>query len=452
MRSNNINMLSGSITKGLLSMTIPIMVMNVLQILFNIIDMAILRYFSSESAVGAVGACGQLISLCTSLLIGMSVGANIIVAKRIGSENNERSEKAVMTSILFSIVSGVVLMLIGVIFAETFLKMTNCPYSLLPQAIVYFKIYFYGVPILMFNSFCCSVLRATGDTKRPMYFQILSGIIKVLLTFVFVTVFDADVEAVAFATIVAQLVAGFFAFLILLKYQNVVRVNLKQIKFNFTELKDMLQIGVPAGFQSALYSLANVLIITTVNSFGAAATTGIAIANQFDGVLYQVSMSPSFAVSTYVAQNVGANQINRIPKIIIRAILITTMFGATLGSLSAIFSKELSSIMSTNPEVIQYSQQKMIIVSSTYFICGINEIFGGVLRGMGKPNAPTIATLLYMCAFRFVWIYSIFPLIPNLTFLYTVWPIGWILSIINLVVIYVITMKKWRKNSMSLGA
>jgi putative MATE family efflux protein len=336
-------------------------------------------------------------------------------------------------------------MFIGATFAETFLKMTNCPIGLLPQATKYFKIYFYGVPIMMLYNFCASILRAIGDTKRPMYFLIIGGIFKALLTVLFVSVLNVDVEGVAFATIISNILACGLSLFTLLKLQNIVNVNLKEIKIDFTELKAMLHIGIPAGLQSALYSLANVVITTAVNGFGEAATTGIAIANQFDGILYQISYAPSLAVAPYVAQNMGAGNIKRIKKTLISAVLITTAFGATFGSLSAIFSKELSLIMSSNPAVIEFSCQKMIIISSTYFICGINDVFGGTLRGMGKPIIPTVATFVYMCVLRFVWVYAIFPLYPNLTFLYTVWPIGWTLSIITLLITYFMVMSKLEK-------
>jgi len=445
MKSKTVNMLSGSITKGLLSMTVPIMIMNVMQSLFNIIDMTVLRFFSDDKAVGAVGACGSLLVLCTSLLIGISTGANVVVAQRIGAGDKARADKAVMTALIFSVIGGLVLMVIGVAFAETFLKMTNCPIGLLPQATKYFKIYFYGVPIMMLYNFCASILRATGDTKRPMYFLIIGGIVKTLLTLLFVTALNVDVEGVAFATIISNILACGLAMFTLLRLQNVVRVNFKEIELNFAELKAMLHIGIPAGLQSALYSLANVVITTAVNSFGEAATTGIAIANQFDGILYQISYAPSLAVAPYVAQNMGAGNIKRIKKTLVSAVLITTALGATFGSLSAIFSKELSLIMSSNPTVIEFSCQKMIIISSTYFICGINDVFGGTLRGIGKPIVPTVATFVYMCVLRFVWVYAIFPLYPNLTFLYTVWPIGWTLSIITLLITYFIAMSKLEK-------
>lgn len=447
MKKSTVDMLSGSITKGLLSMTIPIMVMNVMQSLFNIIDMTTLRYLSTESAVGAVGACGSLITLCTSLLIGISAGANVVVAKRIGEGNKECTDRAVMTAILTSIVGGVLLMIVGVIFAQTFLKLTNCPDSLLGQAILYFRIYFYGIPIMMFYNFCASILRAIGETKKPMYFLILGGIIKVICTILFVAVFGMNVEGVALATIVSNLVASMLAFRALLNSKDYIRINFKRIRFDILELKQILFIGIPAGMQTALYSLANVVITAAVNAFGADATTGVAIANQFDGILYQISYAPSLAVIPYAAQNLGAGNFKRVKKIVSRAVLITTAFGLTFGSLSAIFSGQLSSIMSSSRAVIEFSKQKMVIVSSTYFISGINEVMGGVLKAMGKPMIPTIATMIYMCLLRFVWVYGVFPLCPNLTFLYLVWPIGWILSIITLLIVYFPAMSKMQKYS-----
>lgn len=445
MKKSNVDMLSGSISKGLLALAVPIMIMNVMQNVFNIIDMTSLRYFSDDTSVGAVGACGSLITLCTSLLIGLSAGANIAIAKRIGAGDKERADKAVMTSILLSVTGGILLMLIGVTFAKTFLQMTNCPDSLLYRATLYFKIYFIGIPFLMLYNFLASILRATGDTKKPMYFLIIGGIIKVLFTIFFLTVFKLDVAGVALASIISNLVACTFAFCTLLK-STIVNVNFKEIKFDITELKQILFVGVPTGLQSAMYSMANVIIMSVVNSFGENATTGISIANQFDGILYQIIKAPSFATMPYVAQNIGAKNIKRVKQTIVRAVLITTAFGGFFGSLSAIFSGSLSSVMSSTPEVIAYSQQKMIIISSTYFICGINEIMGDVLKGIGKPILPTVATMIYMCAFRFVWVYLIYPLLPqNLTFLYLVWPTGWILSIITLLIAYFPAISKLQK-------
>lgn len=446
MKKFEVDMLSGSITKGLVSMAIPIMIMNVVQMLFSIIDMTVLGKFANDTAVGAVGACGVLITLCTGLLIGVATGANVVVAKCIGKGDKNRVEQAVGTALLFSVVGGLVLAVIGVSCARIFLEWTDCPPSILDSAVLYFRVYFMGVPILMFYNFCASILRASGDTKRPMLFLMLSGVIKILLTLFFVTVFKMTVDGVAIATIISTGVAAVLAFAVLLRSKDKVHFDFKKFRFYKEELKEMLFIGIPAGMQSALYSFANTIIVTTVNSFGPNATTGLSIANQFDGVLYYVSCATALATSPYIAQNIGAGNIKRAKKTVGRAMLITTAFGASLGALSAIFSGQLSSLMSSTSEVIMYSQQKMVIVSSTYFICGINEVMGGVLRGMGKPIIPTISTMIFMCAIRFVWVYGIYPFCPNnLTFLYLIWPIGWILSIITLLIAFFPAMAKLQK-------
>lgn len=450
MRIKNVNMLSGSITKGLLAMTIPIMIMNVMSSLFTIVDMTALKYFSNDRAVGAIGACGTLITLFTSLMTGVSTGANIVVAKRIGAGDRKGADNAAATAIAVALAGGILLMILGVTFAETFLRMMNCSEVLIPKATIYFRLYFLGVPIFMFYAFCASVLRAIGDTKRPMYFLILAGVVKVIFSLMFLTLTHLTVEGVAIATIIAQLVASVLAFITLRRSDDIISVSLKKLKFYKNELKEMLFVGVPTGLQHAMYSFANVVIMTTVNSFGADATTGVSIANQFDGILYNVSVAPSVAVMPYVAQNIGAKNIKRVKKIILRAVLITTGFGLTLGSLSAVFSGQLSSIMSETPAVIAYSQQKMILISSTYFICGINEVMGGILKGMGKPILPTIATLVFMCLIRFPWVWLIFPLFPqSLTYLYLIWPIGWILSITTLLFAYIPTIKKLEMSSTS---
>ena len=298
----------------------------------------------------------------------------------------------------------------------------------------------------MFYNFSASILRAMGDSKHPMLFLSLGNILKVGLNVFFVLVFDTDVVGVAIATIIAQLIAGALSFMIILKNKGMVKFKVKHLRFYCKHVKEILFIGIPAGLQQALYSLANVIITSTVNAEGEYATTGISIANHFDGILYQVAVAPSLATMSYVSQNVGMGNLKRAKKATGTAILISIMFAATLGALSAIFSRSLASLMSDVPEVIAYAQQKMIIISSTYFICGINEIMGATLRGMNNPIIPTISTFLFMCAIRFVWVFTLYPFFKgNLTFLYLVWPVGWILSISFLLVAFVFTYKKLKK-------
>lgn len=446
-RKKDVNMLSGPIVKGLLTISLPIMVMNVVQSLFNIIDMTVLKEFNAEDAVGAIGTSGTLISLITGLLIGVSSGANVVIARYIGQGNKERVERAIGTSLLFSLCGGILLTVIGVAFADIFLGWMNCPDELMSDAVLYFRLYFVGIPILMVYNFCAAILRSTGDSRRPMIYLTLGGVLKVIFNFVFVAGFGMTIVGVALATIISWTVSCTLGLITLIRNNSIARINFKKLRFYSQELKEILFIGIPTGLQQALYSIANVIITAQVNTFGAAATKGISIANTFDGILYQISVAPSLAVMPYVSQNIGNKNVKRATQAVSRGMIITIALGATFGALSAIFSGQLSSIMSTSPEVIKYSQQKMVIISSTYFISGINETMGAAMRGMRRPITAMVCTMIYMCAIRFVWVYLIFiplrdTLSDPLTFLYLIWPIGWILSIVTLLFFYFPTVKK----------
>ena len=436
-------MLSGPITKGLLSLTMPIMVMTVVQNLFSVVDMTLLGNWVGDNAVGAVGACSSLITLCTCLLIGIASGANIVVAKRMGERNNDQMDKAVGTAMIISLLGGLLLMVFGLLCARMLLQLTNCPSDLIDSATLYFRLYFIGVPFLLLYNFSSSILRSIGDTKRPMYFLLFSSTLKVVLNIVFIKLFHMDVDGVGYATILSNIVSS--GLCVLAMRRSILNFRFREMQFDGKEMKAIFHVGIPTGLQSAGYALANVVITTAVNGFGPDATTGISIANQIDGVLYYICVAPSLAVSPYMAQNIGAHNIHRAKKALASSIWITVAIGGGLGMLASVFSRELASIMSSSPAVITYAQQKTALVSATYFICGINEVMSGALRGVGKPIVPTIATFIFMCLLRFVWVYTIFPLVPNLTFLYLVWPIGWILSIGLLLAVYFPTISKLQK-------
>lgn len=442
MRTKDVNMLSGSITKGLLTICLPVMIMNVLQSLFNLVDMTVLKTYNTGNAVGAVGVCGTLITLITCLVTGVATGANVAVARRIGMNDKEGVDRALNSAMAFSIAGGVTLAVIGISFAEVFLGWANCPEELLADAALYFRLYFAGVPILMIYNFCAAIMRSSGNSRGPMIYLSIGGVVKALLSLLFIAVFKMGVEGVAYATIISWSASAVLALYALTHNNSVVKLRLRNIRFYKRELADMLRTGVPAGLQMGMYSLANVVISATVNSYGSAATTGISIANIYDGILYNISTATALAVLPYVSQNVGCGNIKRATQSVWKGILITVALGAFFGALSAIFSGQLTSIMSEDPEVIMYSRQKMMLISSTYFICGINEIFCAALRGMGKPLVPTLSVFIFMCLIRFPWVWFIYPLLPNLTFLYLIWPIGWVLSISLQLCFYVPTVKK----------
>lgn len=445
-----VNMLSGSIMKGIMTIAIPIMIMNVLQSLFNIIDMTILKMYDTDGgySVGAVGACGTLFSFITGLAIGIAAGANVVIARCIGKGDKEGVDKSVGTALVFSVISGVVLLIIGVCFAEFFLGLVNCPTKFFDKAVLYFRLYFLGMPFFTFYNFAAAILRSAGDSRRPMIYLTIGGVVKVALTFLLVGVLKMEIVGVSIATISTWIITSILDVIALIRDGGVVAVNFKKLRIYGKQLKEMLIIGIPTGLQQALYSVANLVIAGAVNTYGsdeitkANASTGVSIANNFDGILYQIVTAPALAVMPYVSQNVGAKNMKRAKESIWKGMLITLVFGGFFGMLSAIFSAQLSSIMTSNPEVIKFSQQKMMLVSSTYFICGINEILGAGLKGMGKPMIPMISTMIFMCAIRFPWVWFVYPLFPNLTFLYTIWPIGWVLSIITVLCFLIPTAKK----------
>lgn len=449
-----VNMLSSSITKGILAIAIPIMIMNVLQSVFNIIDMVILKMYDSDGgySVGAVGACGTLFSFITGLAIGIAAGANVVIAKYIGKGDKEEVDKSVGTALVISVIIGVALLIIGVAFAEFFLGLVNCPSTFFDKAVLYFRLYFLGMPFFTFYNFTAAILRSSGDSRRPMVHLTIGGVIKIVLTFLLVGVLKMEIVGVSVATISTWTITSVLDVITLIRDGGIVTVNFKKLKIYGKQLKEMLRIGIPTGLQQALYSVANLVIASAVNTYGldeitrANASTGVSIANQFDGILYQIAVAPALAVMPYVSQNVGAKNMKRAKESIWKGMLITLIFGGGFGALSAIFSAQLSSIMSSNPEVINFSQQKMMLVSSTYFICGINEILGAGLKGMGKPIIPMITTMLFMCAIRFPWVWFVYPLFPNLTFLYTIWPIGWVLSIIVVLCFLIPTSKKLQQS------
>ena len=450
LKRKDVNMLEGSIVKGLLAMALPIMLANVIQSMYNIIDMRVLKQFdpSNGIAIGAVSACSNLTSLITALVIGISTGSNVIVARYIGRKDPESRDRAMHTALAFAILAGITLSLIGLIGAPYFLTWTNCDPELLPNAVLYFRMYFSGVVVLLLHNFLASFLRATGDSRRLMATSLTGGAVKVAATFLFVGGFRLGIMGVSLATLTSWFVYLALDLRVLLyKGRAGVQVRLKDVRFHKKEMKEILHVGVPAGLQQALYSIANVIIVSTVNTFGKEATAGLGIANQYDNILYQICTAVTSSVIPYVSQNIGAGNVKRAKQAMLRGFFITLSLGGGLGALSAIFSHGLASFMSGDPLVIAHAREKMVIISSTYFLCGTDRIIGQSLRAMGKPMVATISTMVWMCAFRFFWVYVVYPFLPqgSLTSLYMVWPIGWAMSIITLLCVFFPTVKKLDK-------
>lgn len=444
----DVDMLNGPITKGMLALAVPVILTTILSSLFNTIDMAVLRNFTENSdiAVGSIGAVGSLNALTVSLINGIAVGAGVITARSLGSGDKEKVKRSVGTAMAFTLAGGIFLMVLGILLSEQLLIWTNCDPVLLPGATLYFQLHFATMPLTALTTYTASLLRAKGDTQSQMFITVIVGVLKVLASIVAIAMMDLGLVGLSLATWVAMLVSGVLYTHQLWKKGNPVYIESKDIRFYATELKGMLYIGIPSGLQAALYSVANVVIQTTVNSFGKEATAGLGIANTYDGIIYNVSVGVATAVLPYMGQNLGAGNNARAKTAMLRGTLLVVLIGGSLGALSAIFSGPLSAIMSSDPKVIAFSQQKMIIISSAYFICGINEVMNAALRALKKPIVTTVAALLFTCGLRFLWVYVIYPYMPNnLTFLYLVWPVGWILSILMVLPFIIYNFKKLEK-------
>lgn len=446
MLRNNVNMLSGPIIPGLIRMSIPIMVMQIAQALFNIADMAILKVFDSSGiAVGAVGACTILISLFTVMAVGISSGSNVVIARHIGSSEQDSVERSVGTSLVLAVLSGVLLFAVGFFLTDWLLSLVNCPTEFLTQSVLYLKVSFISLPFVVLYNFSAAILRATGDTGRPMIYLIIGGVLKVAATYVFSGPLKMGVLGVALSTVISWAVAAALTFFALLREKGVVKINSRRLKIYRRELLEILFIGLPAAAQPIFFTVANLMLTATVNSFGAAASTSYSIGTTFENIIYQMAVASALAIMPYVSQNVGNRNIKRARQAVRGGILITVVLICFFGWLSALFSRQLASMMSDDPTVIALARQKMILVSTPYFIYGISEVLCAAMRGLGRPIVAALTSLTHMCVIRIFWIYVIFPLNPELWFLYLIWPIGWVLVTLTILCFYFPTMKRLKQ-------
>lgn len=445
MRAKEVNMLSGSVMKGVFAMSLPIILMNVFQQIFNAIDMTVLGRFASDAAVGSVGACGTHISLFTGLVGGLAAGANVVISRFLGHGDRDKAERAVGTSLIVGLIGGFALLAVGVFFSKGLLVMTDCDELLLGGAILYFKLYFCSLPAYMIYYFCACILRSRGQTRLPMIHLLVGAGAKVILNYLFVAGLHMTVDGVGYATIAANLISAILAFRAVYKMEGELTFSWKNVRLYGFELRQILFTGIPVGMESALYSVANLAILTVVNGYGPDATTGYSIALQFNNIIYQVCVGASYAVMPYVAQNAAAGNLSRVRETVRKSILLITVLGGGLGALFALFSAPLASLMSDSPAVIEFASAQIILISGLYFLCGIMFDLNAALRGLGRPIVPTVSTMAFMFVFRFAWVWFIYPLYPTPIFLYTVWPVGWVLCIATVLCFYFPTMRKKEK-------
>ena len=442
-------MTTGAILPKLLVTTLPLMASSVLQLLFNAADVVVVGNFASEHSLAAVGSTGALVNLITNLFIGLSIGANSLASFYFGARDAKNLSKTAHNAILLSVLGGAALTVIGVVFAEKFLIWMETPGEVLGLGSTYITVYFAGsIPVLVFN-FGSSLLRAKGDTKRPLYYLTVAGVINVVLNLIFVIVFKMDVAGVALATIIAQTISAYLVMRCLVRETDEFRIEWSKLKegFDGAIVLEILRIGIPAGIQGIVFSLSNVVIQSSINGFGPVVMAGSAAAQNVEGFVW-VSMN-AFAqtVLTFVSQNVGARKYDRIKPIMIITLVCSALTGVILGNLCDIFSASLVRIFDQRPEVVSAGVVRFSLVCRYYFLCGLMDVMVGVLRGMGYSVTPTVVSLLGACGLRLLWIFTVFqiPSFHTEFMLFLSYPLSWIVTFLIHVLCYAAIRRRWAK-------
>ena len=437
------DMCNGPIFGKLLVFALPLMLSGILQLLFNAADIVVVGKFSGSHALAAVGSTGALINLFVNVFIGFSIGTNVLVAQYFGARDEKNVHETVHTSILLGIVGGFILIVAGMVFAKPMLEWMDTPEDVLSHAVLYMRIYFIGMPAMLVYNFGAAILRAIGDTRRPLYYLLSAGVINVILNLFFVIVLDMGVAGVATATVISQVVSAILIVRCLMHSDGIYRLDLHALKIHKTKMVHIAKIGLPAGVQGAVFSLSNVLIQSSVNSFGSIAMAGNTAAGNIEGFVY-TSMNAVYQTAlSFTSQNVGGRRQDRIPKIVFQCLAIVTVVGAVLGNLAYQCGPFLLNIFSSDPEVIQYGMSRMQIICQWYFLCGIMDVAVGILRGMGYSVMPMLVSLAGACGLRVLWIFTVFVWKHSLFVLYLSYPITWTITLaVHFICFFVIWKRK----------
>lgn len=438
------DMCSGPILKKMLIFSIPLMCSSVLQLLFNAADIIVVGQFAGDSSLAAVGSNSALIGLITNLFLGLSIGANVLTAKYFGAKNEENLVKTVHTSIFLSIISGIILTVVGVAGARRILIWMQTPKEVLDLATTYLRIYFLGMIATMLYNFGSAILRAVGDTKRPLYYLLSAGVVNIILNLLCVIVLKLDVAGVAIATVISQCISAYLIIRCLRHEKGGIRLNIKELHMDKTIFLEILEIGLPAGFQGILFSLSNVIIQSSINTFGPTIMAGNAAAANVEQFVYFAMNAFYQSTISFTSQNFGAGNYKRIYKILLTGQFCVILFGAVLGNLAVIFGHPLLEMYSSGEDVINAGMIRLGIVSRTYAICGVMDVMVGALRGIGYSVMPMIVSLIGACGLRLVWLATIFQMerFHTVQIIYDSYPISWILTVIVHVICFMYVMNK----------
>lgn len=438
-------MCSGRILPKLLKFSLPLMLSSVLQLLFNAADIIVVGNFASEHSLAAVGSTTALINLVTNLFLGLSTSSNVLSANYMGAGDNDRVSKTVHTSLLISVISGLILTVIGVTFTEQMLIWMQTPEEVLGLSALYLRIYFGGMVAMMIYNFGSALLRSKGDTKRPLYYLAFSGVINIILNLIFVICFKMDVAGVGLATVISQCVSAFLVVRCLYKETDAFHFDFRKLKIDKKIMSKIFSIGIPAGFQGVVFSLSNVVIQSSVNSFGPVVMAGSAAAASIEGFVWVSMNSFSQGALTFTSQNIGAGKYSRINRIAITACSCAAAAGLVLGNLAYLFGPFLLGIYDPRPEIIEPGLIRMSLVCVLYFTCGLMDCIVGSIRGMGYAVAPTIVSLLGACGLRILWIFTVFRIPEYHTefMLFVSYPVSWTITFLVHFICYIFMRRKF---------
>ena len=440
-KTYEIDMLHGAILPKLLRFAVPLTLSTMLQLLFNAADVVVVGRWAGDNSLAAVGSNTSLIALLTNMFLGLSIGANILAARYFGAHEDEELSKTVHTSILLSLYSGVFLTVVGILGARTILIWMQCPANVLDLATLYLRIYFAGMTATMLYNFGAALLRASGDTQRPLYYLFASGVVNVILNLVFVIYFHMDVAGVALATVISQCISAALVVRCLVKETGPLRLDFRQLKIYPIKLKQIMQVGIPAGIQGMLFSLANVTVQSSVNSFGEVIMAGSSAAISIEQFIYSNINAFYQANVAFTSQNYGAGKTKRMDRVLIDCLILSCAFSLTMGCCAWFFGPQLLRIYTESSAVISCGVEILSFTTVTYFLCGIMDLIPGALRRMGRSAVPMILSIIGTVGTRIVWIFWIFPYHRSLDILFLSYPVSWILTILMQVICFFIVRK-----------
>lgn len=437
-----IDMCNGSILDKLVSFSIPLMLSGILQLLFNAVDIIVVGQFTGNEALAAVGSTTALINVFVNLFIGISLGASVLAARFYATGQEKEMSETVHTSITLALISGIAMGIIGVIAAKGALELMDTPDNVLNLSTLYMRIYFMGMPFFMLYNYGAAILRAVGDTKRPLLFLIISGATNVVLNLLLVIQFHLGVAGVAIATVISQCISCILVLRCLYLSDGSYQLRFNKLGMKTRYVKQIFQIGIPAGIQSTIINFSNVLLQSSVNSFGSVAMAGYTAANNILGFLYVSVNSITQACMSFTSQNYGVRKFKRMDKVLLECLGLTVIVALVLGGGSYLFGAELMHIYTKSSKVIECGVDIMLYTTVTYLLCGIMDLLPGALRGMGHSTVPMILSVIGTVGTRIVWIYVIFPCHRSLDFLFISYPVSWLLTIVMQVICFYFVRKK----------